>query len=254
MCSETLGSNNKESNIFAREATGLTRQVSFLDTIAINVSYMSVGSALALIGFTMFYLPTVSGVNLVYGSMIGALIAIPQVIVYTMMQKRVSRTGGDYVWMSRSLGGFLGSSVTFMGITMETMPYLALIALSAVFAIGSVGVVLGDAGFNSLASSGANPLHQFIVASIIFVALVGVNIVRPRTGFRIISVFWTVGILALILSILSLLVAGRAGVENYVNTLNIPNTTYSSIQASYHGPNFNFQNTLLILPYFALFS
>ncbi len=254
MCSETLGSNNKESNIFAREATGLTRQVSFLDTIAINVSYMSVGSALALIGFTMFYLPTVSGVNLVYGSMIGALIAIPQVFVYTMMQKRVSRTGGDYVWMSRSLGGFLGSSVTFMGITMETMPYLALIALSAVFAIGSVGVVLGDAGFNSLASSGANPLHQFIVASVIFVALVGVNIVRPRTGFRIISVFWTVGILALILSILSLLVAGRAGVENYVNTLNIPNTTYSSIQASYHGPNFNFQNTLLILPYFALFS
>lgn len=240
--------------MFVREATGLTKQVSFLDTIAINVSYMSVGAALALIGFTMISLPTVSGVNLVYASAIGALIAIPQVVVYSMMQKRVSRTGGDYVWMSRSLGGFLGSSISFMGITMETMPYLALIALSVVFAIGSVGVALGDAGFSSLASSGVNPLFQFLVGAVILVALIGVNIVRPRAGFRIISIFWIVGMIALVVSILSLLAAGRAGVENYVNSLNVPNTTYASVATSYQGSSFNFENTLLILPYFALFS
>lgn len=249
-----MSGNDGKQTVFARETTGLLKRVSFLDTIAINVSYMSVGAALALIGFTMIYLPTASGVNLVYGSVIGALIAIPQVIVYTMMQRRVSRTGGDYVWMSRSLGGFIGSSVTFMGITMETMPYLALIALSVVFAIGSVGEVIGDPGFNSLATSGANPLLQFIVASLIFVVIVAINIVKPRAGFRIISIFWMVGILALVLSILSLLVAGKVGVEDYVNTLNIPNTTYASIVSSYKGPDFNFENTLLILPYFALFS
>lgn len=249
-----MSGHDKKPTVFAREATGLTKQVSFLDAIAINVSYMSVGAALALIGFTMIYLPTVSGVNLVYGSLIGALIAIPQVIVYTMIQRRVSRTGGDYVWMSRSLGGFLGSSVTFMGITMETMPYLALIALSVVFAIGSVGVTLGDSGFYSLAASGVNPSLQFLTGSAIFVALIGVNIVRPKLGFRIISIFWIVGIFALVVSILSLLLAGKVGVENYVNTLNIPNTTYASVEASYGGSNFNFGNTLLILPYFALFS
>ncbi len=94
---------------------------------------MSVGAALALVGFTMLALPTVSGVNLVYGSAVAALLAVPQMIVYTMMSRRVSRTGGDYVWLSRSLGGFVGSTITFMGITVETMPYLALIALSAVF-------------------------------------------------------------------------------------------------------------------------
>ena len=53
--------------------------------------------------------------NLVYGSAIAALVAIPQMIVYTIMQRRVSRTGGDYVWLSRSLGGFLGRTDNLHG-------------------------------------------------------------------------------------------------------------------------------------------
>lgn len=249
-----MSESGKKPELFVRETTGLVKQVSFLDTLAINISYMSVGAALALVGFTMFLLPTDNGVNLVYGSAIAALIAIPQVIVYTMMQRRVSRTGGDYVWISRSLGGFLGSSISFMGMTMETMPYLALIALSIVFAIGSVGVAMGNSGLNVLASSGTDPLFQFLVGSIILIALIALNILRPRAGFRIISVFWIVGIIALLVSISSLLFAGRGGVTNYVNSLDIANTTYSSVAASYQGSNFNLGNTLLILPYFALFS
>ncbi|MDG6906155.1 MAG: APC family permease [Nitrososphaerota archaeon] len=243
-----------KSDAFVRETTGLVKQVSFLDTLAINISYMSVGAALALIGFTMILLPTVNGVNLVYGSIIAALIAIPQVVVYTIMQRRVSRTGGDYVWLSRSLGGFLGSSLSFMGMTMETMPYLALIALSVVFAIGSVGVAIGNTSFNSLSTSGVNPILQFLFASVILVALVLLNIVRPKAGFRIISVFWIVGLSALIISIATLLLAGKTGVVSYIDHLGIANVTYDSVTASYQGSDFNLGNTLLILPFFALFS
>jgi len=72
---------DSRSRIFLREATGLTKRVSLLDAVAINVSYMSVGAALALVGFTMLALPTVSGVNLVYGSAIAALLAVPQMVV-----------------------------------------------------------------------------------------------------------------------------------------------------------------------------
>ncbi|MHB8566067.1 MAG: APC family permease [Nitrososphaerales archaeon] len=242
--------------VFVRQSTGLVKNVSFLDSIAINVSYMSVGAALALIGFTMLALPSVSGVNLVFGSAIAAAFAIPQMVVYTMMQRRVSRTGGDYVWLSRSLGGFMGSTLTFMGITLETMPYLALIALSAVFAIGSVGAFIGYSSLSVLAVSGDAPVLQFVVASVIVAALIGVNIVRPRIGFRIISIFWIVGIAATAISILTLLAAGREGVTHYINSLQISNTTYDTIANSYHGStnNFDFGATLLVLPFFALFS
>ena len=215
---------------------------------------MSIGAALGLIGFTMVLLPTVNGVNLVYGSIIAALLAVPQMVVYTIMQRHVSRTGGDYVWMSRSLGGFAGSTLTFMGITLETMPYLALIALSVVFAIGSVGGNLGYSDLVNLSIGGAVPLEQFLIASLIFAALVLLNIFKPRMGFTLISVFWAIGILAIVISVVALLVAGREGVVHYVNSLDIANTTYNTIAASYSGSTFNFGNTLLIMPFFALFS
>jgi amino acid transporter len=219
---------------------------------------MSVGAALALVGFTMIALPTVVGVNLVYGSAIAALLTVPQMIVYTMLSRRVSRTGGDYVWLSRSLGGFLGSTITFMGITLETMPYLALIALSAVFAIGSVGLSLGFPGMLGLALpgniSGADPSSQFLLATVMLVVLIAINIIRPRLGFKLISIFWIIGLMAISLAVLTLLYAGRTGVENYINSLNIPNTTYDSLANSYAGPMFDLGGTLLMMPYFALFT
>ncbi|MGA2789987.1 MAG: APC family permease [Candidatus Bathyarchaeia archaeon] len=246
------------SKIFLREATGLTKKVSLLDAVAINVSYMSVGAALALVGFTMLALPTVSGVNLVFGSAIAALLTIPQMIVYTMMSRRVSRTGGDYVWMSRSLGGFLGSTVTLMGITLETMPYLALIALSAVFAVGSVGLSLGYSNMLGLALpgniTGSDPLSQFLLASILVFTLIVINILKPRLGFKLISTFWIIGMAAVALAVATILTAGTAGVEKYVNGLNIPNTTYASLASSYSGPAFDLKSTLLMMPYFALFT
>ncbi len=241
--------------LLVRQSTGLVKNVSFLDSIAINVSYMSIGAALALIGFTMLALPTVDGVNLVYGSAIAAVLAIPQMIVYRMMQTRVSRTGGDYVWISRSLGGFVGSTITFMGITLETMPYLALIALSAVFAVGTVGAFIGNSSIAILAVPGAAPLLQFIFGSVIVAILIGVNVIRPRYGFKIISIFWIVGIVAVAISVLTLIFAGREGVANYIDSLHIANTTYSSISNSYQGSTtFDFKSTLLILPFFALFA
>ena len=173
----------------------------------------------------MLALPTVSGVNLVLGSAIAALLAVPQAIVYTMLSRRISRTGGDYVWVSRSLGGFVGSIMTFTGITLETMPYLALIALSAVFAIGSVGVALGYSSMLGLALPGnvlgGDPLSQFLLASSLLIVLIAINIIKPRLGFKIISIFWVIGIIAMAVATLALLNAGKAGVENYVDGLGV---------------------------------
>jgi amino acid transporter len=219
---------------------------------------MSVGAALALVGFTMLALPTVSGVNLVFGSAIAALLAVPQMIVYTMLSSRVSRTGGDYVWLSRSLGGFLGSTITLTGITLETMPYLALIALSAVFAVGSVGLSLGYSSMQGLALpgniSGSAPFSQFLLASGLVLILVAINILKPRLGFKLISTCWIIGMFSVAVAVVTIIIGGPAGVENYINKLNIPQTTYASLARSYSGPTFDLNSTLLMMPYFALFT
>jgi glutamate:GABA antiporter len=250
--------------VFVREATGLTKNVSLFDAVALNISDMSAGAALAVVGFTMVLLPSVSGVNLVYGSIIAFLLSIPQVIVYTMMTQRIPRTGGDYIWLSRTFGGFWGSSLSFMGPALETMAYLALITLSTIFAIGSVGLSLGyqNCGIASCLGlalpgniPGANTVSQFVLGVVIFAAIIGINIWRPKYGFKLVAVLSIIGIASTIVGILTLLSAGRQGVMNYMDFLNSigSNTTYAQVAGSYTGSTFDFNATIMMLPFFAIF-
>jgi amino acid transporter len=257
---EQKGSDAK--TLFTRNATGFVKSVSFFDSISINMIYMSIGAGLAGIGFSTILLPTMSGVNLVYASLIAAILTIPQAIVYSLMTQRMPRTGADYVWLSRSLGGWFGSSITFMGITMETMPYVALIAISFVFAIGSVGLFfnssnstyLGLAIPNTPGAVGALPTLQFEVSALAVMLLILLNIFFPRVGIKLVTGCFVVGIVALILSIAFMLNAGASGVSSYVNSLAIKNTTYQSIAAAYSGSSFSLVPTLLMIPFFYIYT
>jgi amino acid transporter len=242
----------KKPDVFVRESTGLVKNVSFLDAVSLNLSSMSVGTTLAIMGFTTILLPSVSGLNLVYASIIGFVLCVPQVIVYTMMSSRISRTGGDYVWVSRTFGGLFGGPISFMGFALEAIAFLALVTLSTVSAIGSVGVTMGYSNLLNLAIPGADPWGQFLIGIVIFAAIILLNAVRPKAGFRFLSVLMIVGISTILLAIGELLLAGRTGVENYVNSLG-GTFTYNSIASSYSGGTFDLGNTMLIVPLFAFF-
>lgn len=78
------------------------KNVSFFDSIPMNLSNMSVGALLGVIGISglvpMFFSGAdMSGVNLVLLSVIAFVITFPQTIVYTTMTRKLPRTGGDYV-------------------------------------------------------------------------------------------------------------------------------------------------------------
>jgi amino acid transporter len=236
------------------------KNVSVVDVIAMNLSNMSTGAALSVVGFTMLLLPNVSGVNIAVASIIAFAISIPQIVVYTIMTRRVSRTGGDYVWVSRSLGGGVGNVSALMGYTLGNIPYFSLIALSVVFAIGSVGLFFSPTSsiFTGLALSGGSPgslpALQFVVGAAMLVVLVLINIVAPKYGYRLVSALITIGIATTLLAIFTLLYAGHNGVVSYMSSLNNSNLTYSAVASSYTGSSFNFYNTLLMVPFFAFFT
>jgi amino acid transporter len=241
---------------FVRKASGLRRDVSFLDVVSLNLSNMSGGAALGVIGFTTILLTSMSGVNLVYGSIMAWLLSIPEIIVYTMMTTRVSRTGGDYVWVSRVYGGLFGGPLSFMGYTLETMAYMALIALAAVAAIGSVGLNLGYSNpiLLGLAVPGNLPVPQFLIAGLVFVVLIAINVFKPKLGFKVVAIAVVVAILATFVGIFSLLAAGTAGVQTWFSSLGPgTNTTYTAVAASYTGPTFDFNATIFMLPFYAIF-
>jgi amino acid transporter len=249
---------DKKSGVFVREATGLVKQVSLLDAISINISDMSAGAALAVVGFTTILLPSMSGVNIVIASLLAFTILIPQFIVYTMMTQRMPRTGGDYIWVSRSLGGFAGNVSALCGYTVGNLPYASLIAMSSVFAIGASGVALGYSSLLGLALpgniTGADTTSQFIVATLIVLVLVVINIIKPKAAYKMISAFTILGIITLVIANGVLLAGGRAGVASYISSLGIQNTTYDTIANSYSGPWVDWGATLSFVPYFALFT
>lgn len=263
LLSNTEQSQTTQPKVFVRESTGLVKNVSFFDSIAMNMSNMSVGALLASIGISglvpMFFAgQNMDGVNLIMLSIIAFIITFPQIIIYTMMSRRYPRSGGDYVYVSRTLGGPIGSIASFMGYTAETTAYLALIVLSTVFAIGSVGLffvynptLLGLAVPQG--SGPANSINQFLVGAVIFGALIMVNILKPKAGFKLVTVFTVFGILALILAMGTLLSAGHTGVVNYINGLGINGTTYQSVESSGSSTVFSLGPTIFLLPLMAAF-
>jgi amino acid transporter len=248
---------SNKPTVFVREATGLVKNVSLLDAISMNAAWMGLGATIALLPLYTVFFPTMSGVNLVWGSVIGFLFVLPQMFIYTMIQRRTPRTGGDYVWMSRQLGGWFGSAMGLTGACLNFIAFVAILILSAVFSIGSVGVALGYQSFLGLALpgnvSGADPMSQFILGSIIFAVLVIINIVSPKTAIRTLTVLVVIGVIGIVVGLVVLVGGGTAGVISYVNSLGISNTTYNSIAASYTGPSFDFGNTLILMPFYFLF-
>ena len=220
---DTQPEERKGPTVFVRESTGLVKNVSFLDSIALNFSNMSVGPLLTTLAgssVATFVLVDVSGLNLVVASAIAFLLSIPQIIVYTMMSRRFPRAGGDYVWLSRTFGGFSGSTLSFWGYTMETLAFIALVAILLDYSIAGVGAEMGFAyGFATTTWVALfNPgFWQFAVAGVAFSAVIALNMLRPKAGYRFVTVLAVFGAISLVVAMAVLLGGGSSALTNYAN-------------------------------------
>jgi amino acid transporter len=269
---DTQTAEQKTPTVFVRESTGLVKNVSFLDSIALNLSNMSIGPLLATIAgssaATLVLVPKLTGLNLVAASIIAFALSIPQVVVYTMMSRRFPRTGGDYVWISRTFGGFFGSTLSFWGYTTETLAFLALVAVLTDFAIGGAGLTMsftyyGYAGTGPLPIFNwfnlfSDPATQFVVGAVPFAAVILLNIWKPKAGYRLVSVLTVIGVGTLLLSMGVLLYHGQSGVKSYIDgtapflQYGGANSTYDALTKAYTPSgglfDINLTNVLYIMP------
>ncbi|GAB6943671.1 APC family permease [Vulcanisaeta sp. JCM 14467] len=239
---------DKECQVFIRESTGLVREAGFWDAVSINIANMSIGAALASIGFTLAALPTVAGANLVYASLIAALFALPQVIVYSTLIRYIPRVGGDYVWLGRALGprlAWLTNGLVF-GFIIESLTYYALIAFAAVFQLESVLPILGiNASFTVI--------QEIIIGIAFFAVIVLVNILGTKYGIRLMTALTTISLLGLIIAIIILFTTPKSQIVSAISTLLPSGYTYAKVAGSYSGPYFSLNTALMLLPFFAIY-
>jgi len=91
---------------FTRQATGLVREVSWVDAAIYNLIWSSVPLSIAFIlAFgPAFYV----GGDLAIATVMAFLLALPCAVLYAVLSAAVPRSGGDYTWVSRTLHPSLG--------------------------------------------------------------------------------------------------------------------------------------------------
>jgi APA family basic amino acid/polyamine antiporter len=110
----TAGGTSVAPSFFARQATGLTREVSWVDAFFYNLLWSSIPLSLAfLLAFGPSGFPNASPYFTV---LISLALAMPCAILYAMFSAAVPRSGGDYTWITRTLNPVLGfmSNVSFI--------------------------------------------------------------------------------------------------------------------------------------------
>src|SRR3954468_18007903 len=114
MASVTAGSGDAaaERAVFVRKATGLVRGWSTRDAFI----YAAFSINLVTLGLYIFgYAPFIPAGSLLWAVLLAGLYLVVQGITYASLVAAMPRAGGDYVWISRVLGGGVGFVLAVAG-------------------------------------------------------------------------------------------------------------------------------------------
>lgn len=250
---------------FTRKATGLVREVSWVDAAIYNLIWSSVPLSIAFIlAFgPAFYI----GGNLVLATLVAFLFALPCAVLYAVLSAAVPRSGGDYTWVSRSLHPALGLASN-LGFCFWATFFIGIYAVYLGFyGIGPVlRVIAVDTGNSSILSAADfffSATGVIITGAILVVisALV-LSFGRGLRGFmrfqRWAFVLWVIG--SVLLPIVVLALVGhdtlRANFDAYATKLGGAAGAYDAYAAAgkFAGPATDLGETLLTvtLAYYTL--
>ena len=107
-----LATGSGATTMFVRKATGLVKGWSMWDAFL----YASMSVNAVALGFYIFsFAPFIPKGNLMLALVIGAILLLSQVFTYAALIAIMPRAGGDYIWISRVLGGEIGFVLTCAG-------------------------------------------------------------------------------------------------------------------------------------------
>lgn len=161
-----------ELKAFARKASGLTRVVSAKDALTYNIN--STGMAYALV-YASFGAGIYLGLDLAGSILPVLLLNIPIALLYAYFSIAMPRTGGDYVWVSRSIHPVLG----FMGTFMLSVVLISWAASCPAWTLQwgiapilrGLSVVYNDPGLITLADQISSPIAVQVYGLISFIAV-----------------------------------------------------------------------------------
>ena len=241
-----------EVKVFTRQATGLTKEIGALDTFVYNVNNQNIGIGVA---FVLLFVPGFyAGADLLQGIVIALLLALPMALVYSLFASAIPRSGGDYVYISRSIHPLLGFMASWNWVAWMTVyigvpaAYFAQYGLSGMFRV--LGVATADRGLIDIANKFVEPAWILAVGTILILFFAIIFAIGTRTYFRIQNAVFVVGLFGVAIAIGLAFVGSSAdfarNFDTYVSAAGgISNASSVTIEtAPYDGQQTIFSSTL----------
>jgi len=166
--SSTSGSGG-EQRIFLRKASGLIRTASSFDTFVYNIGLVSVGLG---VGTIMYYGPAFyPGGDLLVGSLLAGFMMILICLGMISWSVTLPRSGGIYVFGSRSMWPFLALTLSLV----EIVSWLFYCAIAAYWIVllgvsptlAMIGYLSGSEAMLDLSTTVTEPWPLFIIGAAI---------------------------------------------------------------------------------------
>lgn len=190
---------------FERKATGLVRAAGTWDVLVYNMNFVSIGlmAVLVFLYSTAFY----PGANLYLMAILMFLVVIPTSLVFAFFAAAMPRSGGDYVYVSRTLHPALGMMSSWNNTAWWFLYGGVPSAFFAYFGVGPFFSVVGErAGADWMVRFGNwcnTPLGAFVVGSLLIVALVAVFILGLHVFFRIQNALFAIGLISILMIVVT---------------------------------------------------
>lgn len=204
---------------FERQATGLVREAGWVDVLVYNINFISIG-LMAVFMFTVT-IPSYAGVNPYLNELIAFLIVIPVSFVFAMFGAALPRSGGDYVYVSRTLHPSLGMMSSFNNTVWWFIYGGVPSAFFARYGLGpffrTVGRMSGNQTLTSWGDALLTNLGTLVAGTILIVALAIIFSYSLRLYFRFQNALFYFAMLSIVISILVFVVQSHASVVSALN-------------------------------------
>jgi amino acid transporter len=195
----------RERTLFARKATGLVKGWAVRDAFI----YSAFSINLITLGLFIFsYAVFVPDGSLMWAVILSGAYLLFQVVTYASLIAAMPRAGGDYVWISRVLGGGIGFVLAVCGwwfILWHWVPIYANILNVEIFV--PLGAIVGADGFASFFSEPRGLFTASIITALLASFVISLGM---RTYARIQKFCFYGGVIGLLFMFVVLLVNSKA--------------------------------------------
>jgi basic amino acid/polyamine antiporter, APA family len=204
--------------VFARQSTGLVREISPWRAFIITFAILNLASGGATIfAFALFMYP---GANLWLPLTLGAIGGLIYGWLYVQFATAMPRSGGDYVWMSRTLHPSIGFglnllwSFLFMFLLAYQMNITTTVGISTSF--GIMGAILHSHALTTIATDINSKGWTFAIGSALLLGYGLLNAFSVRWTFRVLGAILGIGVLSFLIMVLLFAVTGHhTFIHNY---------------------------------------